>query len=289
MLSTLALRQSSCTCSSPRFGWPLSGPAGKAAPPCLLVTSSSLKNRLPTWLTTIKCWKESAAKENARGSAERERRVARKHVGVGIARGERAGEMERAVVREVLLHPREVRADPHAGDDAAGVLAARAQQRPAARHEGGLSPRRIEHAAELRIGPVAAGADDDRLAGPDEDRFRAVVDIAVLPEALQTRTGLRVESRRIARPDTNHPARELLLPDDLVHVAVEDELDALFPGAELQTALESAAPFVRAPGLATLGAVGHQPRREVARAHARDSGILCRDRSLLDVRRRRLP
>ena len=49
---------------------------------------------------------------------------------------------------------------------------------------------------------------------------------------------------------------------------------------------DSAAPFVRAPLLATLAAVVHQPRREVTRAHARDPGVLLRDRSLLDVGRR---
>ena len=81
---------------------------------------------------------------------------------------------------------------------------------------------------------MAAGANDDGLARPDEDRLRAIVDVAVLPEALQTRTRLRVEPRRIARPDADDPARELLLPDDLVHMAVEDEPDAFFTGAELQ-------------------------------------------------------
>src|SRR6185503_4585273 len=101
--------------------------------------------------------------------------------------------MERARVREVLLHPREVRPDAHARDDAAGILAARSEQRPAARHERGLSPRRVEHAAELRIGAMTTGADDDRLASPDVDRLGAVVDVTVLPQALEARAGLRVE------------------------------------------------------------------------------------------------
>src|SRR5262245_61168652 len=154
--------------------------------------------------------------------------------------------MERAVVREILLHPREVGPDPHAGDDAAGVLAAGSEQRKTARDEGGLSPRRVEHAAELRVGRVPTSADDDRLAGADEVRFRAVVDVAVLPEALQARARLGMEPRRIARPNADDPARELLLPDDLVHVAVEEESNALFPRAELQAPGEGGAVDARA-------------------------------------------
>ena len=75
---------------------------------------------------------------------------------------------------------------------------------------------------------------------------RALVDVAVLPEALQTRARLRIDSRRIARPDAHHPARELLLADDLVHVAVKDELDAFFTRAELQRSGERGAVRARA-------------------------------------------
>src|SRR6185436_16072291 len=100
-------------------------------------------------------------------------------------RREDTGNVERTAVREVLLHAGEVRADSHAGDDAARILTARAQERPAARHEGGISERGIEHAAELRIGAVAARADDDGLACPDEHRLFPVVNISILPEALQ--------------------------------------------------------------------------------------------------------
>src|SRR5688500_12725041 len=71
-------------------------------------------------------------------SALREGRVARQHGGVRIARRKDAGDVERAGVREVLLHAGKVRADPQSGNDAAGVLAARAQQRPAARDESGV-------------------------------------------------------------------------------------------------------------------------------------------------------
>src|SRR5437867_11950502 len=129
--------------------------------------------------------------------------------------------MKGVVVRAVLVHPRGVRPGPHCGDDPAGVVTPRSQQGRAAGHESRLSECRVEHAAELRIGAMTSGADDDRLASPDVYRLGTIVDVAVLPEALQTSSGLRIEPRRIAGPDTHNAARELLLPNNLVHVAVK--------------------------------------------------------------------
>src|SRR2546425_12453282 len=77
----------------------------------------------------------SVGKVDAGGSSERERRMAWKHVRVGIPGGQVPGDVERVGIREVLLHSREVRADPHAGDDPAGVLTSRSQQGPAAGNE----------------------------------------------------------------------------------------------------------------------------------------------------------
>src|SRR5437773_6865016 len=68
---------------------------------------------------------------------------------------------------------------------------------------------------------MTSGADDDRLASPDVYRLGTIIDVAVLPEAFQTSSGLRIEPRRIAGPDTHNAARELLLANNLVHVAVE--------------------------------------------------------------------
>ena len=195
-----------------------------------------VEESLPHLVDDNQVLKGLGAKRDARRSPERERRVTREHVRVRVARGERAREVEGAAVREILLHPRQVRSDPHSRDDPAGILTAGPEQRPAARHERRLPPRRIEHAAELRIGPMASGSDDDRLARPDVQRLRAVLDVAVLPEALETRARLRIESRRIAGSDTQHPSRELLFPDDLVHVTVQDEPDTFFTCAVLQAA-----------------------------------------------------
>src|SRR5262245_29351542 len=124
--------------------------------------------------------------------------MARKHVGVGIPRGKVSRDVEGTGVREVLLHSREVRPDPHSGDDTARVLASRSQESPSAGHESRLSPCRIEHATELRIGAVTSGSNDDRLASPDVDRPGTIVDVAVLPETLQTCPRLRIKSRRVA-------------------------------------------------------------------------------------------
>src|SRR6266571_1326277 len=191
--------------------------------------------------------------------------------------------MERAGVRDVLLHPCEVRSDPHAGDDAAGVLPPRSQQGPAAGHESRLSECRVEHAAELRIGAMTSGADDDRLASPDVYRLGTIVDVAVLPEALQTSSGLRIEPRRIAGPDTHNAARELLLANNLVHVTVEYEPHTFFTSGKLQAPGKCRAVCARAFA-GDEASVLHHPWREVTRAYLRDSGVLFRHRSLLDVR-----
>ena len=104
------------------------------------------------------------------------------------------------------------------------------------------------------------------------------------PSRVQPRTGLRIESRRIAGADTENPARERLLPDDLVHVPIEDELDAFLASAELQRPGKCGA--VRTSARARdLGSVIHWPWRKVARPRVRDSRILLRNGSLLDVRR----
>src|SRR5947207_1542037 len=146
-----------------------------------------------------------------------------------------------------------------------------------------LSECRVEHAAELRIGAMTSGADDDRLASPDVYRLGTIIDVAVLPEAFQTSTGLRIEPRRIAGPDTHNAARELLLANNLIHVAVEYEPHTFFTSAELQTPRQCRA--VRAVTFAgDEASVLHHTWREVTRAYLRDSGILFRDRSLLDVR-----
>src|SRR5205809_2889354 len=225
----------------------------------------------------------SVGKVDTRGSSERERRMAGKHVGVGIASGEVSGDVERGGVRDVLLHSRQIRSNPHSGDDAARVLTARSQKRPPTGHESRLPPRRVEHAAKLWIGPVTSGANDDRLAGPDVYRLCSIVDIAVLPETLQTSPGLWIGPRRIAGPDSYNAARELLLANNLVHVAVEYEPHTLFTSAELQTPRQRRA--VRARAFAgDEASVLHHTWREVTRTRARDPGILFRDRSLLDVR-----
>ena len=88
---------------------------------------------------------------------------------------------------------------------------------------------------------MTAGTDDDRLLRADVDRGSALVGVAVLPEAFQTRARIGVEPWCVAGLDSQNPAGELLLADDLIHMAVEDEFDALFPGAELQASRQAEA------------------------------------------------
>ena len=113
-----------------------------------------------------------------------------------------------------------------------------AQPSPSLRCQRRLQAPRVEHGAELRVAIVSAGADDDRLARPDRDGRPFVLDQALGPYAAgefaiadELLACFRVAPRRVARPDTEDPARELALTDDLVHVAVEHELDALLLGA----------------------------------------------------------
>src|SRR5262249_59317971 len=87
------------------------------------------------------------------------------------------------------------------------------------------------------------------LVSSDRDGQPFVLDQALGPYAAgefaiadELLTSFRVEPRRVARPDTEDPARELALTDDLVHVAVEHELDALLLGAQFQWSGERRAP-----------------------------------------------
>src|SRR5207244_13300206 len=133
-------------------------------------------------------------------------------------------------------------------------------------------PCRVEHAAKLWIGPVTSGANDDRLAGPDVNRLCSIVDIAVLPEALQTSPGLRIEPRRIAGPYSYNAARELLLANNLVHVAVEDEPHTLLTSAELQTPRQCRAVRARASA-GDEDSVLHHKWRAMTRTDATESSF----------------
>src|ERR1700704_1522966 len=134
----------------------------------------------------------------------------------------------------VLHHAREVRADFHAGDDPAAVHVERPDEGAGPVLDRRLDHPRIGHGPQRHTAMHAAGGDDDGLSRPDVNRLGALVNIAILPEAFQTRAGFRVHPRRILGFDSQNPARERLLPDELIHMAVEDEPNALLPGAELQ-------------------------------------------------------
>src|SRR5947208_943990 len=267
----------------PRFGLALAGVGREGGATLACCDEHFVEESLAHLVDNDQVLEGSVGKVDARGSPERERRMAWKHIRIGIPSGQVSRDMKRVVVRQVLLHPREVRPDPHSGDDPAGVLTARSQEGPTTGYKSRLSECRIEHAAELRIGPMTSGADDDRLARSDVYRLGAIVDVAVLPEALQTSSGLRIEPRRIAGPDTHNAARELLLANNLVHVAVEDEPHTFFTSGKFQAPGKCRAVCARAFA-GDEASVFHHTWREVTRAYLRDSGILFRDRSLLDVR-----
>ena len=57
-----------------------------------------------------------AADVDPGGSAETERRVTRHHGGIRIPRAEACRDVECGRIRDVLLHPRQVGADPQSGD-----------------------------------------------------------------------------------------------------------------------------------------------------------------------------
>src|SRR5690606_6592823 len=170
-------------------------------------------------------------------AAKRERRVSRHHAGIRVARAE----TRRDVIREagrILLHSGEVRADLQARDQRAAVLRVRPEQREAARRKQGLAKRRIEHAAKLRIPGVSAAREDHGLARADVNDFPPLVDVAVLPIAFEAPPRLRIEARRVMRLDAQNAARERLLADQLVEVAVQHELNALLARRELERSRE---------------------------------------------------
>src|SRR5690606_14333850 len=130
---------------------------------------------------------------------------------------------------------------------------------------------------------MPAAREDHALARADMDHFTALVDVAVLPVALETLTGLRIEARRIVRLDAEHAAGERLFADQLVEVAVQHELHALLACRELERARERDAVADRArPDEARRDV--HLHRRERARAlRIREARILRRDRAGLDI------
>ena len=131
---------------------------------------------------------------------------------------------------------------------------------------------------------MTAARKDDGLSGSDINDLATLVDVAILPVALQTQARLGVDPRRVVRFDTDYPAGERLLADDLVHVLVEHELDTLLPGGELQwPGQRNAVPH----------GVGTDERARVLHLHrgkragalgVGDSGILGRDSPRPDVR-----
>src|SRR5215468_4183552 len=115
----------------------------------------------------------------------------------------------------VLHHAGEVRADFHAGDDAAAVHAEWPDERAGPALERRLDHPRINHRAQRNAALQTAGRNDDGLARPDVDRLGALVDVAVAPEAFQALAALGIHPWRVARFHSQNPAREWHLPDQL--------------------------------------------------------------------------
>ena len=131
---------------------------------------------------------------------------------------------------------------------------------------------------------MAAAGQDDAPAGADGHRLAPLVDVAVLPEALQQLAGLGVVPRRVVGPDAHHPARERLLANEVGEPAVQHELDALLPSGELQAAGEGRA-VAHGVGPDDAARVVHLLRRERTRTlEIGDARILRGDRARLDVR-----
>ena len=98
--------------------------------------------------------------------------------------------------------------------------------------------------------------------GPDVHGLPLLIDIAVLPIALQQFARLRVLSRRVVCAESQDSARERLLTYELVKTAVKHELDALFPGRELQRPGEGHT-VIYGVGSGKAGTVYHLHRRRM--------------------------
>ena len=191
--------------------------------------------------------------------------------------------MECRRIRDVLLHAGEVRAHPQACLERARVLAVRTLKRHTARREGRFAHRGIEHATNLGIARVAARGQDHSATGPDVQYLAPLVDIAVLPVALEQLARLGVASRCMVRPDAEDAARERLFANQLVETAVQHELNALLSRGELERSRKRDA--VRyGVGRDEAARVVHLHWRERARALGiGHTGVLGRDRAGLDV------
>src|SRR5215469_2256923 len=186
----------------------------------------------------------------------------------------------------VSHHAGEVRANLHSGDDSAAIHVERADERARPVLDRGLDHARIDHGPQRNTAMHAAGGDDDGAPRPDMNRFGALVDVAVLPEAFESCAILRVHSRRIAGLDSENPAAERLLADELIHMAVEHEPHALLASAEFERSGDDEAAVdpsrrsdrvARAAGYLPHGAEGRMPL-----AH-RVAAVLRRHRASLDV------
>jgi len=113
-----------------------------------------------------------------------------------------------------------------------------------------FSESRIEDAAEVHVPGVAARRDDHCLIRVHRHFLRGGVNVPVREEALQRFFRRRIDFRRIGRADTDHAA--LLIPEELIHVVIEDEFHALRAGGLLKTSHQ-----VRAAG--TRGAFSRLP------------------------------
>src|SRR5438034_10791613 len=131
----------------------------------------------------------------------------------------------------ILHHTREVRADFHAGDNPAAIHGERPHQGARPVLDRWLDHSRIDHGPQRHTALHAAGGDDDGLPRPDVYRLRALVNVAILPEAFETRAGFGVQPGRVASFDPQNSARERPLADNLIHMAVEYEPNALLPCA----------------------------------------------------------
>ena len=68
---------------------------------------------------------------------------------------------------------------------------------------------------------MTAAGEDDGLPGPDVHCLPPLVDVAVLPKALQELSGLRVLPRRVVGRDPQNFASEGFLTNDLVETAMK--------------------------------------------------------------------
>ena len=161
---------------------------------------------------------------------EREQWTLRPPLRVGVLGPDDIPLHDDAAAFERIRRGPERRSDGHRGELAAGVL----ERIRLARDLVLLGQSRVEDPPEVHVARAAAAREDHGLPGPDGNRRLCHRDVALGAITLHARLGSRHEPRLVAGLDAEHASRSGRLPEQAIHVVVQEELDTFGPRTRLE-------------------------------------------------------